>query len=297
MNMVVAGLLVAVVMYIAKFFDWVGQIGVRPIWICPLVGLVLGDLTQGVVLGATLEMVFIGAISIGGSVPQDYVSGGILGCAFAILLGESADVAVTLAVPLSLAFTLIFQAETIIWTAAVPLFDRYIDERDFKKYSALHYAISFVHPLLYAIVTFVAVAFGTDGISAFINAMPAWVMSGFSIAAGLLPAIGFAMLLKMLWDKSILAFFFIGFFATLYITRFMNTFYDSIAGLAGDAAPAAFAASSLTMPMAIIGVCIAALYYFIDSKQRAQVKRLENMGAKRSASTDSTSVKEEFFND
>lgn len=296
MNMVVAGLLVAVVMYIAKFFDWVGQIGVRPIWICPLVGLVLGDLTQGIVLGATLEMVFIGAIAIGGSVPQDYVSGGIMGCAYAILLHESADVAVTLAVPLSLAFTVIFQAETIVWTAAVPLFDRFIEERNFAKYSALHYTISFVHPLLYAIVTFVAVAFGTEGISAAIAAMPAWVMSGFSIAAGLLPAIGFAMLLKMLWDKSILAFFFVGFFATLYITQFMNTFYAAIAAVAGDAAPAAFSASSLTMPMAILGICIAVLYFFMDSKRRAEIKKLENEGVSRADSAP-TSAKEEFFND
>lgn len=96
--MLLSAFLVAIVMYVAKFTDWIGQIGVRPIWICPLVGLVLGDLQAGIILGASLELVFIGAISIGGSVPQDFVSGGILGCAFAILLGKEADIAVTLAV-------------------------------------------------------------------------------------------------------------------------------------------------------------------------------------------------------
>lgn len=295
MNMIVAGLLVGIVMYVAKFFDWIGQIGVRPLWICPLVGIVLGDPVQGVVLGASLELVFIGAISIGGSVPQDFVSGGILGCAYAILLGESADVAVTLAVPLSLAFTVIFQVETIVWTAAVPLFDRFIDERDFTKYSALHYAISFVHPLIYAVVTFVAVAFGTDGISAFINAMPAWVMNGFTVAAGLLPAIGFAMLLKMLWDKSILAFFFIGFFGTLYLTNFFNFFDKAIAALSGETPVTAFSASQLTMPMAIFGICVAVLYFFLDSKRRDDLKKLEASGPAPVASTGND--KEDFFND
>lgn len=295
--MVIAGLLVALVMFVVKFFDWVGQIGLRPIWLCPLVGLVLGDPIQGVMLGATLEMVFIGAITIGGSVPQDTTCGSILGCAYAILLGETPEVAVTLAVPLSLAATVIFQVETIFWTAAVPLFDRFIEERDFRKYSLLHYAIAVLHPLIYAAFTFVAVAFGTGGISALIDALPAWVMSGFTIGAGLLPAIGFAMLLKMLWDKSILAFFFIGFFATLYITQFMNTFYAAIAAAAGDAAPAAFAASSLTMPMAILGICIAVLYFFMDSKRRDEIKKLESQGVSRASSDGLTTSKEEFFND
>ena len=293
MNTIAAGLLVALVMYVAKFFDWIGQIGVRPIWICPLVGLVLGQPVEGVVLGASLELVFIGAIMIGGSVPQDYISGGILGCAYAILLGQSADVAVTLAVPLSLAFTVIFQVETIVWTAAVPLFDRFIEERNFKKYSALHYAISFIHPLIYAVVTFIAVAFGTQGISDFISAMPAWVMSGFGIAAGILPAIGFAMLLKMLWDKSILAFFFIGFFSVEYLTRFFNYFYAAITAAGGTAT--AFTASNLTMPMAILGICVAVLYFFLDSHHREELKRAGS--ANESTAATSADEKEDFFND
>lgn len=295
MSMITAGLLVGLVMYISKFVDWVGQIGVRPIFFCPLVGLVLGDLTQGIILGASLELVFIGAITIGGSVPQDITTGGILGCAYAILLHESADVAVTLAIPLSLVATVIFQVETIVWTAAVPLFDRFLDERNFTKYSALHYAIAFIHPLIYAVVTFVAVAFGTAGISAFIDAMPAWVMNGFSIAAGLLPAIGFAMLLKMLWDRSILAFFFIGFFGTLYLTNFFNFFQPAIAAVSGDAAVAAFSSSQLTMPMAIFGICAAVLWFFADKKSREDLKKLEGMNASAPVSTGN--VKEDFFND
>lgn len=292
MNMVVAGLLVAVVMYIAKFTDWIGQIGVRPLWICPLVGLVLGDLQSGIILGASLELVFIGAISIGGSVPQDFVSGGILGCAYAILLGKDADIAVTLAVPISLAFTLIFQVETILYTAMVPLYDKYLEERNFKKYSALHYFTAFIHPLFYAIVTFLAVAYGTGGIEAFINVMPDWVMNGFGIAAGILPAIGFAMLLKMLWDKSIVCFFFAGFFAVKYIVSFMNYFLPTIQGMDGGEAAAAFGAGNLTMPMAILSICIAVFYFFEDTKRREDLKNLQ-VNAKPVTGND----KEDFFNE
>lgn len=292
MSMVVAGFLVAIVMYIAKFVDWIGQVGVRPIWICPLVGLVLGDLHSGIVLGASLELVFIGAISIGGSVPQDFVSGGVLGCAYAILLGKNADIAVTLAVPISLVFTVIFQVETIIYTAMVPLYDKFLEERNFKKYSALHYFTSFIHPLFYAIVTFLAVAFGTGGIEKFINSMPDWVMNGFSVAAGILPAIGFAMLLKMLWDKSIVCFFFLGFFAVKYITSFMNYFLPTIQGIQGGEGIAAFSAGNLTMPMAILAICIAVFYFFEDTKRREELKSLKG-NMKASTGDD----KEDFFDE
>lgn len=290
--MLLSAFLVAIVMYVAKFTDWIGQIGVRPIWICPLVGLVLGDLQAGIILGASLELVFIGAISIGGSVPQDFVSGGILGCAFAILLGKEADIAVTLAVPISLAFTVIFQAETIVWTASVPLFDKFIEERNFKNYSKLHYLISFVHPLPYSIVTFLAIAFGTSGIESFINSMPAWVMSGFGIAAGILSAIGFAMLIKMLWDKSIVCFFFLGFFAVKYITSFMNYFLTAIQGCKGGETTAAFSASSLTMPMAILAICIAVFYFFNDSKHRDEMKNVNS-----TAKVENSNDKEGFFDE
>lgn len=288
--MIVQALLVACVMYFAKFFDWIGQIGVRPLILGPLVGLVLGHPVEGVMLGASLELVFIGAIMIGGSVPQDYMSGAILGAAFSILLNEDASVAITLAVPISLAATLIFQAETIVWTALVPMYDKFLEEHDFKKYSMLHYFTCFVHPLPYCLVTFLAIAFGTGSIQTFINGLPEWVMHGFSVASGLLPALGFGMLLKMLWDKSVVCFFFIGFFAVKYMTSFMNTLLPAIQSVKGGEGAAGFSATSMTMPMAILSACIAVFYFFEDSarnKQAQSRQTVQNEPAK--------SEKEDFF--
>ena len=41
----------------------------RPIVLCPLVGLVLGDLQTGLAVGASLELLFMGSVSIGAYVP------------------------------------------------------------------------------------------------------------------------------------------------------------------------------------------------------------------------------------
>ncbi|EHC27962.1 PTS system protein, mannose-specific IIC component [Salmonella enterica subsp. enterica serovar Gaminara str. A4-567] len=59
----------------------------RPIVTGLLTGLVLGDMETGIVMGATLELAFIGSFSVGASLPPDVVTGGILGVAFAINSG------------------------------------------------------------------------------------------------------------------------------------------------------------------------------------------------------------------
>ena len=61
-------------------FEWMfgTNSGSRPIITGMLVGLVMGDLKTGIILGATLEMVFIGSITLGAAVPPDVITGGVL---------------------------------------------------------------------------------------------------------------------------------------------------------------------------------------------------------------------------
>ncbi len=46
----------------------------RPIVTGLLTGLVLGDVQTGVIMGATLELAFIGSFSVGASIPPDVVT-------------------------------------------------------------------------------------------------------------------------------------------------------------------------------------------------------------------------------
>lgn len=59
----------------------------RPIVMGPLVGLVLGDFQTGLVVGATLELAFMGNVTIGAALPPEITAGGILGTALAISVG------------------------------------------------------------------------------------------------------------------------------------------------------------------------------------------------------------------
>ena len=60
----------------------------RPIVIGPLVGLFLGDLHTGVIIGASLEAVFMGVVNIGGASAAEPGIATAVGTAFAIMLGR-----------------------------------------------------------------------------------------------------------------------------------------------------------------------------------------------------------------
>ena len=141
----------------------------RPIVIGPLVGLFLGDLHTGVIIGASLEAVFMGVVNIGGASAAEPGIATAVGTAFAIMLGKGSEVA---------------------WA---------------------------VNWFLYSLFAFFGILFGSDAVSALLDAIPDVVMNGLTVCGGLLPAVGMAMLMKMLWDNKICMFYFLGFVLAAYL--------------------------------------------------------------------------------
>ena len=90
----------------------------RPIFTCLLVGLVLGDLEQALILGANLELLYMGTMSIGAALPPDIYTGGILGVAFAIVTGTGVEGAITLCLPIA-SLALAVKAPTVMPQAAI----------------------------------------------------------------------------------------------------------------------------------------------------------------------------------
>lgn len=190
----------------------------RPIIIGPLVGLLLGDLHTGVIVGAALEAVFMGVVNIGGASAAEPGIATAVGTAFAIMLGQGTEVALTLALPIGI---LGLQIKTVLYIFLVGMFasrfDQLAAEGKQKQIVMLHYGLWAVNWLLYSLVAFLGILFGSDAVSALLAAIPEVVMNGLSICGGLLPAVGMAMLMKMLWDKKICMYYFLGFVLAAYL--------------------------------------------------------------------------------
>ena len=65
----------------------------RPLILSTLAGLVLGDVRQGVILGASLELISMGFVAIGAAGPPNMQFGSIFATAFAMLSGASTEAA------------------------------------------------------------------------------------------------------------------------------------------------------------------------------------------------------------
>ena len=61
-------------------------------------GLILGDIQTGLIVGGTLNLLVLGVGNFGGASIPDYMTGALLGTAFAIESGKGAEFGVTLAI-------------------------------------------------------------------------------------------------------------------------------------------------------------------------------------------------------
>ena len=59
--------------------------------------------------------------------------------------------------------------------------------------------------------------FGEDIVNTLVENMPEWLTGGLSVAGGLLPAVGIAILLRYLPVKKYISYLLIGFFAAAYL--------------------------------------------------------------------------------
>lgn len=197
-----------------RFFgDWYLE---RPIVLGPLVGLIMGDLETGLAVGATLELIFMGAADIGGAAPPNYTIGAVLGTAFAISSGQDVQTALVIAVPAALVGSLFEIFAKTICTVFVNAADRAAERGNTKGIALVVHTGNLVHALSYAIPTFLALAVGAEMVDAIINSIPGWLENGIKVAGNMLPALGFALLLSSLVAPLLFPFFFIGFLGAAY---------------------------------------------------------------------------------
>lgn len=189
----------------------------RPIIIGPLVGLVLGDIQTGIIVGGTLELIFIGAVQVGASSTGDVVTAAALGTSFAIMSNQGPAVALTLAVPVALLADRFGDLARIINTPLIHRADKYAELGDIKGIERMHkigYLVFFANGFF---PTFIMLLLGSAFMNTLINAMPQWLLDGLLSGALLLPAIGFSLLMQMMLSKKLAAFYILGFVLAAYL--------------------------------------------------------------------------------
>lgn len=189
----------------------------RPIVAGFVVGLILGDPVKGTMIGATINLMYIGFISAGGSMPSDMALAGILGTALAITGGIGTSAAVAIAVPLGLLGSIVWVGHLALCTVFVPLAQKYSDEGKPEKVWIVN--VLFPQILLFVmtfIPCFLAAYFGGAYIQGALNALGGTFLRILGVIGGMLPAVGIGMTLLAIFKGEAKIFFFLGFLMAAY---------------------------------------------------------------------------------
>jgi len=198
---------------------WYGTLHLirQPIVLAVPIGLIMGDLPNAMIIGASLQMIYLGAIAPGGTLPSDEALAACIAIPLALEANLEPGIAVTLAVPIGLLGVLIDNLKRTYHSYFIHLADKAVEENNLKKMRRAE----FWYPLIvYVPISVVpaalALAFGVDAVTAFLNSIPAWATNGLSVAGGLLPALGFAVTIMVIGKKKLLPYFIIGFAIVAY---------------------------------------------------------------------------------
>ena len=202
-------------------------------------GLIMGDMATGLAIGASLQLMVLGVGTFGGASRIDATSGAVLATAFSVSQGIDPELAVaTIAAPVAalLVYTDILGRFSTTYfahrvDAAVEKFDYAAIERNYLL-GAIPWALSRALPV------FLALAFGGEFVNAMVSAIQEyqWIANGLTLAARMLPGLGFAILLHYLPLKRNLHYLAFGFALTAMLTVLygnVSTLGGAVAGIVG----------------------------------------------------------------
>lgn len=186
--------------------------------VCWLAGIIMGRPDIGLVVGGTIQLMSMGAAGLGGSSAPDYGMAGVVATVISCLTG-SEDVSVGLAIGVVVAM-LYVQLDVIFkiynsWVFKV--IRGYAVKRDYSKMLASCFLSHLWLFLQGAVPMVIVLAFGQQAVEAIVSFMPAWFTQGLSIAAGILPVTGFAVLLTFMPVNKFYAFLIAGYVVAAYL--------------------------------------------------------------------------------
>lgn len=231
----------------------------RPLVAGFFVGIIFGDVQKGAEIGAAINLLYIGFISAGGSIPADPSVAGWVGTALAMAGGLDAASAITLGTAVGLLGTIIFFSRMSVDAAFAHRADAAADKGDIGGVARANWVLPQIFLFIISffpatLAVYLGAGVVSDGIT-WLGTNAPWVLRGFQIAGGLLPAIGIALNMRFIFRGSGIPFYFIGYvFAMLIGGKFF----------AGVTAPSI---GTIVVTTAIVGAALAWIFVVLSGNR------------------------------
>lgn len=214
----IQGLSLAALVFILGIDFWLEALFLfRPIIVCTLTGAILGDIHIGLITGGLTELAFAGLTPAGGVQPPNPIMAGVMTTVIAWSTGVDAKTAIGLGLP----FSLLMQYIILFFYSAFSLFmskaDNYANTGDTRAFARLNWLTTLIVACSYAIIAFLCTYMAQGAMQALVKAMPGWLTHGFEVAGGILPAVGFGLLLRVMFKAQYIPYLIAGFLFVCYI--------------------------------------------------------------------------------
>lgn len=183
-----------------------------PVTVGLVAGLLMGQPMEGLVIGGGIALVFAGIFAPGANLPTDECLAATCVIPIAIGSGMSATTAIALAVPVGLLGSFVTNLRKVINTYFVSKANAHAEKGEAEAIwrCATLYPALLALPLLFLPV-FIINMVGQDVVVNVMNTLPKFVTHGLEVAGGVLPALGFALIMNMIGKNKLIPYVFLGY--------------------------------------------------------------------------------------
>jgi PTS system mannose-specific IIC component len=218
----VQALLIAAWAGYCSYDDVAPQMLRRPLLVGPLVCIILGDITTGLIISATLELMWMGLGNMAGYQTPDMIVGTILGVTVSITSGTGATPE-GIAAGVAAATTVAILVQQLLVMSRVlkqffePWADRLANEGDLDGMMKINIVAFIIQFLLRAVPTFLVVYFQAGIVDKILSAVPDNILGGLGTASAILPAVGLSILMTLMMKGVLWPFLLLGFVLSAYL--------------------------------------------------------------------------------
>ncbi|NSB15252.1 PTS mannose/fructose/sorbose/N-acetylgalactosamine transporter subunit IIC [Clostridium beijerinckii] len=182
-----------------------------------IVGIVMGNVGQAMIVTAALQLIYMGVFSPGGSMPQEPSIAAAIAVPVALLGNLQPEAAIAVAVPVGLLGSYLYQFRFFINTFLGKYTDKAVEDlNDGAIKRSIILLPTIASFALFVPLVFVALYFGAPIIADVINALKgSYVIHILEVVGGGLAAIGIATTVYVIGRKDYLAFFFLAYFMSV----------------------------------------------------------------------------------
>ena len=154
---------------------------VAALWI----GLIMGDVKQAIIIGAAVQILYIGLVAAGSNLPADDCLAGLIAIPIALSAGMTSAQSITLAVPVGVLGVFLDQIRKTVNVVFVHMGDKYAEDGNAKGIVICNVVLPTILSFFMRFpVPFLANMYGADAVQNFMNSVPTWLTEGFSVAGG-----------------------------------------------------------------------------------------------------------------